>query len=419
MRAAHLLNCNHGTMEHMKQWNRIAVTLLFSGLLYACSGSAAKSGRRENKKEEARGSDTARLKFRVEPAAAWTALFDRNSGWFGGDGIFSIPCNGIDTAGGSDSTLFVFSDTVIGDVPDDSLQPGWHMVHNTVAYLVGHEPLPGKLKFYWDKDKRGRPVSMFTPHTPASSDSDYYWLGDGFVNKALHGNTYIFAYRIRNVGKGAFGFKEMGTVLIVLPAGSRPPFKGQRQMDTPLFLSDGNGSFGAGVFVNTAKAGAPDPDGYVYIYGVKGPKKEVLVARVKPEDFELFARWRYWDGRGWSRDIEDAAAIAARASNELSVTPLPGGRYALVFQTDGIGSTVGLRLGSSPAGPFGPLIQIWKCPELKHKPHYYTYNAKAHPGLSTGGGLLVSYNVNSFDFFKQIQKDPHLYRPRFIRITFQ
>lgn len=34
---------------------------------------------------------------------------------------------------------------------------------------------------------------------------------------------------------------------------------------------------------------------------------------------------------------------------------------------------------------------------MRHK-NYITYNAKAHSHLSAPGELLISYNVNAFDF---------------------
>ena len=45
--------------------------------------------------------------------------------------------------------------------------------------------------------------------------------------------------------------------------------------------------------------------------------------------------------------------------------------------------------------------------------------AKAHPALSQPGELLISYNINSFDFSKDIKKFPHLYRPRFIKLKYK
>lgn len=174
-------------------------------------------------------------------------------------------------------------------------------------------------------------------------------------------------------------------------------------------------TLGAGIFVNTASAGAPDPDGYIYVYGKKDELQGMIVARVLPKNFEKFDKWVFWDGNNWVSSITEAVSVAHRVSNELSVSPLGDGRYALVFQIDGIGNRVGLCLGLTPYGPFGPIIELWETTEGEQK-NYYTYNAKAHPALSNPGELLISYNVNAFDFFREIRKNPYLYRPRFIRL---
>jgi len=76
-----------------------------------------------------------------------------------------------------------------------------------------------------------------------------------------------------------------------------------------------------------------------------------------------------------------------------------------------------MRLARHPWGPFGPLIKVWDCPEATEGKGYFTYNAKAHPALSGPGELLISYNVNAGNFFAALEKDPHLYRPRFIKLT--
>ena len=81
------------------------------------------------------------FKFTVEAAPEWTRLFERTSGWFGADGIFSIPLSGVDKNNneGNDSTLFLFSDTYIGEVKDGKPLPGNTMVNNTIAYIKGNE----------------------------------------------------------------------------------------------------------------------------------------------------------------------------------------------------------------------------------------------------------------------------------------
>lgn len=363
--------------------------------------------------------DTSTLKFTAGQAINWTNLLNRKSGWFGADGIFAIPLDGVDTAGaGKDTvTMLLFSDTMLGDIVNDSLQPGYVMIHNSVALLNGIEPTDNKIHFYWDT-VNGKPIGLFTPNTQHSQPGDYYWLGDGFVNKALKA-TYLFAYRIRDTSTAAFGFAEVGNALIKIPAGSKPPFHNQQQIETPFFFggtADASGSFGGCIFPDTKEAGYKNADGYVYVYGVRGKKKEVLVARVKPLDFETFNKWRYWDGSSWNADITKVAGITDRASNELSVSPLPDGRYAMVFQVDGLGRNVGLRLSNHPQGPFGPIINVWECKEPNIGKNIFVYNAKVHTNLSKPNELLISYNVNSFDFWNDIKVHPDLYRPRFIRV---
>lgn len=361
------------------------------------------------------------LHFTVSTAPEWDALFTRQSGWFGGDGIFAVTRDGKETTGAAKNseTLIWFSDTMLGEIVNDSLQPGFEMINNSIAVLQGGEADSSHICFYWKKEN-GKNASLFVPKTPATGKEDYYWLGDGFVNQERGNELYIFGYRIRNISKEAFGFREMGNTLIVVPAGSQPPFNEYRQLDIPFFLGkevDSTGSFGAGIFVNTEAAGAKDPDGYVYVYGIRGKEKKLMVARVKPADIEAFDQWTFWDGAAWTNDVSRIATITDRLSNELGVMQLSDGRYALTFQTDGLGKYVGLRLGASPVGPFGKVIELFDVSEsVAGDKDLFPYNAKAHPVLSGPDELLISYNVNSFDFFNDIKHSPNLYRPRFVRV---
>lgn len=146
-------------------------------------------------------------------------------------------------------------------------------------------------------------------------------------------------------------------------------------------------------------------------------EKHLMAARVLPEDFENFEAWEFWDGKDWSMNMEDVTFISEAVSNELSLTPLPDGRYALVFTLNGLSPVVAMRVGDSPVGPFGDVVELYVTQEMQQK-NYITYNAKAHPSLSAEGELLISYNVNSFSFFEELHDNPHLYRPRFITINF-
>lgn len=398
------------------QFKLPANMLVISMAFFLCSSRAAIA-------QDTSKVDLQHLSFTVEEAPEWTNLFIRSSGWFGADGIYALPSDGARSKGArpSSKNMFIFSDTMVGDIKDGVLQPGYTMPHNSVAYLNGDEPKANDINFHWATDATGKPVSLFIPHTPSAGKQDYYWLGDGFVNTELH-KTYIFAYRMRNLSsKDDWSFKEMETILIALPKGSKPPFTDQQQIETPLHYQNGktdnsSGGYGAGIFVNTKKAGAPQPDGYVYVYGVRG-KGNLVVSRVMPKDFEDFSAWRFWDGKTWNADKEQAAYLTGGVSNELSLSPLADGRYILVFELDGMGGDVAMRIGASPVGPFGPVIKLYNG-KISNS-HYFHYNAKAHPSLSAPGELLISYNQNSFDFWNQIKLNPILYHPYFLRLKFQ
>jgi hypothetical protein len=363
------------------------------------------------------------LKYTVEAAPEWTNVFYRKSGWFGADGVFSIPLSGVDKVGnlGNRETLLLFSDTYIGEVDENGKpQPGNVMVNNTCAIVQGNSAHPDSIEFFYKKDKNGAPQTFFVPQNTGGR-KQHFWLGDGFINRERDNTLYLFGYHIEMTGEGVFDFIEPDVSLIAVPAeSSRPPFAQQRQLKTPLHIKNpglGEGNFGAGILVNTKWAGAPHPDGYVYVYACIGQDKNLVAARVKPKDFEDFAKWKYWNGRDWTADISQLKGITNAVSNELSVTPLPDGRFLLVFQVMGLSDKVGLRVGDSPVGPFGEIQEIWRTPEADEG--LFCYNAKAHPNLSKPGELLISYNTITLDFWNDIQQNGHIYRPRFIRLKWQ
>ncbi|MEO1480207.1 MAG: DUF4185 domain-containing protein, partial [Bacteroidota bacterium] len=351
------------------------------------------------------------------PAPGWTALFDRTSGWTGADGIFSVPLDRFDQPGGdTQRTVFLFSDTAIGDVnPDGSRATGTTLVNNTLARLDGLAPDPSATRFWWPGGTR-RPRAAFVPEGPSAGDGDWFWNGDGI---ALDGQVYAFLYRIGEGDGGAFNFKQKGVSLVRFDP-DRP--QRARQRETPFFRPEqgnmGDLTFGNGLLDNTTEAGAPSPDGFLYVYGVRNDPfiKQLLVARVQPSAIADFSTYRFWNGREWVADLDAAVPVTDRVSNELSVSPLADGRYLLVFQLDALGRDVAVRVGQSPVGPWSAPIRVYEAPEPATDPDTFVYNAKAHPHLSSPGELLISYNVNTFDFFGDFFADADIYRPRFIRL---
>lgn len=355
---------------------------------------------------------------------AWTNLFIRNQGWFGGDGIFGIPLDGKEfiPATKNTRTLFTFGDTMIGYHNGETLEPeNFHMVNNSVGILNGEVPDPENVTFHWDQSNADQPQALFVPNTPNSKPGDYYWLGDGFVNTKADSTLYIFAYLVHEkdtAGTGGFAFEQIGVSLISIPRESQPPYPDHEQLETPFFSSTTETSFGSAIYVNTEDAGAPNPDGYIYVYAVSKPNevKGLIVARVLPMDFTDFDEWRFWNGSEWNKDMANAAFIAEDVSNEMSVSPLPDGRIVITYQYLTMSPAIVVEVGESLVGPFTTKKTIYETKENDEHSSYFTYNVKAFPHLSSPDSLLVGYNVNSFDFWTDILVDPNLYRPRFLQL---
>lgn len=333
----------------------------------------------------ARAADVQR--YSAVPAPDWTQLFDRQSGWTGADGVYSIPLSGDERAGSgaTQRTLIFFSDTFVGTVNPDKSRSDTTMVNNTTALLQGGSPDPAQISFNVRRDRKGRAVAMVVPKRP-DDPSERFWPSDGVV---VDGTVYTFAMRIKDAATPPFAFATAGASLLAASASDGVPFAGRStQLDSPLFApakAGGRGEtyFGTAVMPLTAAAGAPFPDGYLYVYGTRSGSylKQLVVARVPPAQIADFSAYRFWDGSAWVAELQRAANNSAGVSSEFSVQPLPDGRFLLVHMTDLLASTVAVRYGASPVGPWDADIPVWDCPEIALTPNVFVYGAKAHPHL--------------------------------------
>jgi hypothetical protein len=397
--------------------------LLINGLCLASLLGVASCSPRTKATATPRTADAGQIAKSVG-APDWDKLFTRNTGWFGGDGLFAIPMDGAEFRPATErtKTMFVFSDSVVADTVGETIKrKDFTMVHNCVAFLDGSEPDSSKFNFFINHDQQGNPTSLFVPNTPHTKPGDYYWLGDGFVNVELDSTLYIFAYPVIDtiIPGSFFEFDQKGVNIIAIPKGSKPPYKEQRQLETPFFFPLENWSkvtMGSGILVNTTWAGAPNPDGYLYILGVGGVDQGLIVARVKPKDFEHFDQWMFANGTEWTSDYRQTKPVTRHVSNEMSLSPMADGRFVLAHQLSGIDDEVAVQVSKSPSGPYFPIRKVWQCKEWTEDLDYFSYNAKGFPHLSKPGELLIAYNVNSFDFWNDIPKEPRLCRSRFFKL---
>ncbi len=360
-------------------------------------------------------SNLCKSRYETSKADEWTNLLDTNHGWTGSDGIYSIPLNEYDAPSDNPAgkQFIVFSDTFIGDVDSTGKRLNTKMVNNTLALLQSNKP--DSIEFFWRKNANNTPASVFVPETPNANPGDWYWLMDGI---SLNDTIYVFALRL-NSTSGGLGFEVNGVALLKFNLDDEDFIKNVQQFDTPLYYKDTTANWdivlGQAIMPMINVSGNPGADGFIYVYGPKSGSsdKQLVAARVLPENIEDFGKWQYWNGTNWGSEIKDCASLTKGISQEFSVTPLNNGKYLLVFQT---GNSVALQEGESALGPFGVTQIIYNCPEVLLDPDVFVYNAKAHPNLSDTKKLLISYNVNSYSFTDHFA-NADIYRPRFIYLT--
>lgn len=362
------------------------------------------------------------ITYSVTTADDLNGLFVRGKGWSGGDGIFTkrLDHGRRQRKKPTGTVCWWFSDTIIREAGSDSMPPGFKMIHNSMAW--SHTAQIDSIRFVWDTLDTEDP-SLFKLPKHRYPNDQYLWLGDGFISGKKEKNLHIFQYRIRDSLPGVpFAFQEKGNGILSFSLNGNPDPGLNTQTELPFFRDDrvSNGlSFGAAVLDRTRRSGKIKKDGFIYTYAVRGKSKQLFVARFKPEQVSDHQAWRFHTADGWTNDLTAAIPVADSVSNEMSITPLQDGRFLMVFMIQGIGTVIGARVGLSPTGPFGPIIKLYDVRNsLEPGKAIYAYNAKAHPALSGKDELLISYNVNSFDFWNDIKTYPTHYRPRFVRLNF-
>ena len=109
----------------------------------------------------------AATELKGKAAPEWDALFQRESGWIGADGNYSIPLKG-------ETTLWLFSDTFVGTVKDNR-RVDTVMINNSAA--VQHIGSSKPVEFFYRTTKDGAPASFVTP----DDGRGYFWLFDAVM----------------------------------------------------------------------------------------------------------------------------------------------------------------------------------------------------------------------------------------------
>jgi hypothetical protein len=326
------------------------------------------------------------------PAPELDALFQRTNGWIGADAAYSIPLD-------RRATLWLFGDTLVGEVRDGKRRNA-KMINNSIAL----QPSGGAPQFFYRTNSRGEPAAVFTP--PDSTNS-FFWPWDGIRTRR---GLFLFLMQVRHTDdKSVWGFQVFSAGLAFVSNPDAPPASWEITVTREPwadFSRKPATAYGWSVVKN---------QNFLYVYGTASNARGATLARVPEEALDDFQQWRFYSDGQWREDPRGASAIFSDTPPEGTVRWVPGlGRFAAVYSPDIYGDVV-LRVSDAPVGPWSERRVIYHCPEMNQSKAFYCYAGKAHPELGGPGELIVTYAVNSNNFF-DLFNDPALYWPRFLRL---
>lgn len=341
--------------------------------------------------------------FRTETLPEWNARFEQKQGWIGGDGAYSVGLK-------PDRVAWLFSDTWIGKIQDGKRFDAT-IVNNTLAIQTGRDA-KAPLEFVVRRNDQQKAEAFVTP----KNGRGWYWL---FSAASLEDRLLMFLAQIEKTNDpGVFGFRQIDQWLGVVKNPHEHPLKWQiEQWPVPFvsFTPERNTTFGAATVI---------ADGYFYIFGTdeevagKNRSRHLIVARAPVTQADNFNAWRFFANGEWVKDHRQATRIAGDMASEGSVSYLPVlKQFVLVYTDRGLSDKIMIRTAANPCGPWSEATQVYTCPKMKTDKNLFTYAAKAHPMVSADDELVISYVVNSFDFW-QVARDAKLYWPRFVRVKF-
>ncbi len=341
----------------------------------------------------------------VNPAPEWEDLFRPTQGWLGSDCAYSISLGG-------ERLLWLYDDTFVGRL-ENGRRRDVVMVRNTIAIQKGLHPSKAKVRFVVRRDKDGRPVDLIVPPDGVG----WFWFGHGIL---VGERLWIFLWQFEPTNDPSpFNFRLRNSWLAEVPNYADEPEDWQWEFHRlPFFeyTQQQTRCFGNAVVRQGEE---------VFIYGVVEDRQTVplkrglLVAKAPAGRLEDFSAWRFFADGQWTTNWRSASAVGGDIGFEFTVSFVPALRqFVLVYSPADLSPVVRLRWAPAPFGPWSEPQTVYRCPQVEWHPSIFCYAAKAHPDLSGGDELVVSYASNSSEFWRLLE-DSRLYFPHFIRLRFQ
>lgn len=171
-----------------------------------------------------------------------------------------------------------------------------------------------------------------------------------------------------------------------------------------------------------------EEDGWTYVFGgddgrpASRPASHMYAARVPEGALADPAAWEYWNGSAWQTRARPRPVLGDErrkgVGSAFSVVRVEGTYllFTMAAGAEGL-TTVASYWACSPTGP-------WHGPAGRFRTELprggtAAYNPQAHPELSDGGRLVLSYDVNWLETAGaavMLSRNVSLYRPRFVTV---
>lgn len=340
--------------------------------------------------EAVTGQNSERLKF--EAYELDNSIFKADKYWRGADGAATIDLE-------NGKILWLFSDTFVNP-KGEGKRPGSVMINNTLAIQDGNDLQNSTLKFYW-KGTNKKPKAFF--ELPGKT---WFWTGHGTI---VNGKLLIFLFEEKSTKEG-LGFESVGWTLAVISNPNESP------EEWVIKYVKAPETFG----VIVGSSAVLKDDNYVYAYGVQEPGTHETyllrfdINKISNGDLSII---EWWVGNDWKTGIKELpkSAVLFKSQTEFSVHYDDSLKKYIQIQTVGFGhSQLAYRIADKIQGPWSEPA-VFYTPQLQEGE--FNYSANAHPEIRTDG-ILVTYNVNNFDFGKLVNNE-NIYYPRLIKLKFQ
>lgn len=330
-----------------------------------------------------------------------TNFFRRTEGWIASDGDVSIPLT-------DGRVMWTSGDAHIDDY-DYATEKIYCLFQVRNAGLIQ----PATHSWYWPQTGTlvGNPFPGFESYFKNKASDDYWmWPGCGFQ---VTGNDTIYVYNspLKKRTDGGWGWDEDGN-----PLWGKVRSSDMKVVQYSELQDYDDIDFGKGFAVEN--------DGYVYAFGTR---QTFITANVYVARFPVSnpnAKWSFWTGTGWSKNVKDVKRITEGATNSTTVAKVRN-KYVVLSTEFSLGCDGGTHIyasvGDSPTGPFTWRKEIYEIPDRLEGHVPFWYGAYSHDEFTTSANeLLITYAIGGYDDCVNTCKggrvDPDIARPRAIRI---